>query len=107
MPVNTHPLKLLVIVAEAVLRDRLVAELKTLGVPACTLSPAMSWAREGLGAGEWEGPSVRLEVVAGTDVVDAILHALAERYFASWSVMAWVADVAVVRPQKYAATPLP
>ena len=102
MSVNTLPLKLLVIVAEAVLRDRLVAELKTLGVPGCTLTTAMSWTREGLGSGEFEGPSVRLEVVASVEVVDAILQALSERYFASWSIMAWVSDVSVVRAEKYA-----
>ena len=102
MPVKTLPLKLLVIVAEAVLRDRLVAELKTLGVPGCTLTPAMSWARQGLGSGEYEGPSVRLEVVASPEVTDAILLALSERYFPTWSVMAWVSDVSVVRAEKYA-----
>ena len=105
MPVNTSPLKLLVIVAEAVLRDRLVAELKTLGVPGCTLTPAMSWTRQGLGSGEFEGPSVRMEVVASVEVVDSILLALSEKYFPTWSVMAWVTDVQVVRPEKYAATP--
>jgi hypothetical protein len=105
MPLKTLPLKLLVIVAEAVLRDRLVAELQTLGVPGCTLTPAMSWAREGYGSGDWEGPSVRLEVVALPEVVDAILSALQEKYFASWSLMAWVSDAAVVRPEKYAVSP--
>lgn len=102
---NTLPLKLLVIVAEAVLRDRLVAELKTLGVPGCTLTTAMSWARGKAGASEWEGPSVRLEVVASAEIVDAILGALAERYFPTWSVMAWVSDAAVVRAEKYATAP--
>ena len=101
-PVKTVPLKLLVIVAEAVLRDRLVAELATLRVPGCTLTTAMSWGREGLGSGEFEGPSVRLEVVASAEVTDAILTALAERYFSTWSIMAWVSDVSVVRPEKYA-----
>lgn len=107
MSVNTRPLKLLVIVAEAVLRDRLVEELKTLGVPGCTLTTAMSWAGHGLGEIEYEGPSVRLELVATPEVVDAILLALTQRYFPEWSVMAWVSDVSVVRPEKYAATPPP
>lgn len=102
MPVNTRPLKLLVIVAEAVLRDRLVAELKTLGVPGCTLTTAMSWVREGLGSGEFEGPAVRMEVVASVEAVDAILLALSGKYFEGWSVMAWVTDVQVVQPEKYA-----
>ena len=105
MPVNTLPLKLLVIVAEAVLRDRLVAELKILGIPGCTLTPAMSWARQGPGSGEFEGPSVRLEVVASVEAVDSILMALSEKYFPTWSITAWVTDVQVVRPEKYAVTP--
>ena len=101
-PVKTAPLKLLVIVAEAVLRDRLVAELETLRVPGCTLTTAMSWAREGLGSRDFEGPSVRIEVVASAEVTDAILTTLTEHYFPTWSVMAWVSDVFVIRPEKYA-----
>lgn len=104
---KTLPLKLLVIVAEAVLRDRLVAELKKLGVPACTLTSAVSWAGEGLGAHEWEGPSVRLELIAAPEIVDSILVALTERYFPTWSVMAWVSDAQVVRAEKYAAKAVP
>jgi nitrogen regulatory protein P-II 2 len=107
MPLKTQPLKLLVIVAEAVLRDRLVAELKALGVPGCTLTTAMSWGREGLGSSEWEGPSMRLEVIAPPEVVDDILVALSERYFPTWAVMAWVSDASVVRPEKYAVAPRP
>jgi nitrogen regulatory protein P-II 2 len=101
-PVKTVPLKLLVIVAEAVLRDRLVAELESLRVPGCTVTTAMSWGRAGPATGEFEGPSVRIEVVASAEVTDAVLTALAERYFPTWSIMAWVSDVSVIRPEKYA-----
>jgi nitrogen regulatory protein P-II 2 len=106
MPVNLRPMKLLVIVAESVLRDRLVAELKTLRVPACTVTSAVSWAREGLGSGEFEGPSIRLEVVASEEVIDTLLGVLSERYFPTWSVMAWVSDASVIRPEKYAVSAL-
>ena len=48
---------------------------------------------------------MRLEVVALPEIVDAILSTLSEKYFASWSLMAWVTDVAVVRAEKYAVSP--
>ncbi len=95
-------LKLLVIVGEAVLRERLVEELKSLGVSGCTVASVTGWSAGGMSVSEWEGPSVRLETVVSEALAESILKVLAARYFPSWSIVAWVSDVAVVRPEKYA-----
>lgn len=102
MAVKTVPLKLVVIVGEAVLRERLVAELKALGVSGCTVAEVSGWGNDGVRASEWEGPSVRLETVVTPEVAEALLGVLTQRYFPAWSVVAWVSDVAVVRAEKYA-----
>lgn len=101
MRVKTVPLKLLTIVAEAVLRERLVAELKAVGVSGCTTAEVSGWGGDNVRASEWAGPSVRLETVVSEELADAILEVLAQRYFPSWSVAAWLQDVSVVRLDRY------
>jgi hypothetical protein len=59
----TVPMKLLVIVGEALLHERLVRELQALGVSGCTVAQVSGWGGGGVRANEWEGPSVRLESV--------------------------------------------
>ncbi len=97
----TTSFKLLVIVAEAVLRDRLIEELHALGVSGCTVGSVTGWSLDGVNASEWEGSSVRLETVVSAAKADAILQVLERRYFPSWSLAAWMNDVQVVRSAKY------
>ena len=47
------------------------------------------------------GDNVRLEVVVSPEVADAILERLAQEYFPNYALVAWVADVQVVRGEKY------
>ena len=102
MPLKTETLKLLVIVGEAVIREQLMAELKSLGVASCTATVAASWNAEDVGVNTWEGPAVRLESIVTAERADAILTVLAERYFPKWTVVAWLSDVAVVRASRFA-----
>jgi nitrogen regulatory protein P-II 2 len=101
MALSMKSRKLLVIVGEAVLRDRLVEELKGLGVSGCTVASVTGWSAEGVSASEWEGPSVRLETVVSAALAETILQTLSSRYFPSWSLVAWTSDVEVVRAEKY------
>ena len=47
------------------------------------------------------GDNMRLEVVVSPEVADAILERLAQEYFPNYALVAWVADVQVVRGEKY------
>lgn len=44
---------------------------------------------------------MRIEVVVSDEVADRILDHVAEHYFPNYAVIAFVADVAVVRGDKY------
>ena len=55
----------------------------------------------GMRASDPPGQGVRIEVVVGPEVADRILDHVAEHYFPHYAVIAFVADVAVVRGEKY------
>jgi nitrogen regulatory protein P-II 2 len=98
---KTVPLKLVTIIAEAVLEDRLVRELHALGVRGHTVSAARGQGSRGVRASDWEGGNVRIEVLVNEAVSDKVLELLAENYFPNYAVVAWVENVQVVRGEKY------
>jgi nitrogen regulatory protein PII len=98
---HTVPLKLVTIVAEPVLEERIVTELRRLGARGHTATDARGVGSRGMRASDPPGEGVRIEVVVGADVADRILAHVAERYFPHYAVIAFVADVGVVRGEKY------
>jgi nitrogen regulatory protein P-II 2 len=98
---KTVPLKLVTIVAEAVLEDRLLRELAAAGARGHTVSTARGRGSRGVRASDWEGGNVRIEVLAADEVSDRVLDLLADRYFPHYAVVAWVERVEVVRGDKY------
>lgn len=93
-------LKLVTIIAEAVLEERLVRALLSLGAKGYTLSEVRGSGARGVRAGELD-VNVKIEAVVSPEVADRILAHLAERYFAHYAVIAYVETVAVVRGEKY------
>ncbi len=93
-------LKLVTVIAEAVLEERLVRALLSLGAKGYTLSEVRGSGARGVRAG---GPevNVKIETVVSPEVADRILAHLAERYFTHYAVIAYVETVAVVRGEKY------
>lgn len=89
------------IVAEALLEERLIRELRALGARGVTIAAVRGEGSRGVRAGDLEGSNVRLESIVSREVGDAILARIAERYFDDYAVIAWVDDVEVVRGDKY------
>lgn len=98
--VPTHRLRLLTIVAESVLEDRLVRDVLACGATGYTATRA-----HGQGSRETRasalGGNVRLEVVVDESTERALLGVLARDYFPSYAVIAWTQAVDVVRGAKY------
>ncbi len=99
---RTTPLKLVTVVAEALLEDRLVQDLRRCGARGYTVTGAHGEGSRGVRASDWEGGNVRVEVLVGPEVADRILELLAEAYFPRFAVVAFLQDVQVVRGDKYA-----
>lgn len=97
---RTVPLKLVSIVAEAVLEERLVREMKGLGARGYTLTEVRGEGSRGVRASEWEGRNIKLETLVSAEVAERILEHVAEHYFAHYAVVVYVESVEVVRGDK-------
>lgn len=96
----TTPLKLVTIVCEGLLEERLLADLRALGIHGHTITSVRGEGSRGVRASEWEG-EIKVETVVAPEVADRILAHLGERYFPRYAVIAYTADVEVVRADKY------
>jgi nitrogen regulatory protein P-II 2 len=98
---NLKTLKLVTIISEAIISDKIIREIQGLGAKGYTATGADGQGSRGVRASEWEGKNVRIEVIAHEQVAEKILTLLAEYYFPNYAVIAFVQDVGVVRGDKY------
>lgn len=98
---QTTRLKLVTIIAERILEERLLRELRQLGAKGYTVGAARGEGTRGLHAIDWEGQSVRIETLVSADVAEAILAHLAASYFADYAVIAYTVEAEVLRSEKY------
>lgn len=98
---DTTRLKLVTIIGEAVLEDRLTRELRSLGALGYSVGEVRGEGSRGVRASDWEGRNIRIETVTSASVADAIFRHLAEHYFAHYAVIAFATDVEVLRGEKY------
>jgi hypothetical protein len=92
---------LVTIITEGVLRDRLIEDLGALGARGYTIGEVHGHGSRGVSEQFWAGPQLRIETLVSQPIADAILAHLQQRYFADYSVIAYAAEVRVVRPEKY------
>lgn len=97
----TTSMKLVTVVAERLLRDRLVAELAELGARGFTITDATGKGSRGVRASDWEGRNVRVEAIVAPEVAERIVAHVAEGYFEHYAVIVWMQSVDVVRGEKY------
>lgn len=98
---KTVTLKLVTIIAEAVLETQLVREVRDLGARGHTITKTHGEGSRGVRASEWEGGNVKIETLVGDAVAERIVRHVAENYFQHYAVVAYVTDVSVVRGDKY------
>lgn len=93
--------KLVTIVTESVLHERICSSLESLGATGYTVSEATGRGSRGMRVGEIPGSNVRIETVVEPDSANAILDLLERLYFPHYAIAVWVHDVDVVRGAKY------
>lgn len=98
---HTVTLKLVTIVTERILEDRLLRMIVDLGAKGYTLSQATGKGSRGVRASEWAGPDTRIEALVSADVASAIVANISENYFEHYAVIVFVQDAEVVRGDKY------
>jgi nitrogen regulatory protein P-II 2 len=98
---KTTVLKRVTIVTEAILTERMTADLLRLGASGYTITEAEGRGSRGVRASDWEGKNSKIEVVVRPEVADKIITFIADHYFPNFAVIAWMHDVEVVRGDKY------
>ena len=98
-------LKLVTVVAEEVLKDQLVRKVLELGA-----TGASYHATEGIGSrtarhDDVFGENFQLKVVCPQDVAERILTYISNHFFDDYAIVAWIADVQVVRGSHYVKNP--
>ncbi len=94
--------KLLTIICEAALEAALLRDLESLGAHGYTVTDARGKGSRGRRDASW-GPhaNIRVEVLCTADTAGVICKALRERYYDNYSMVLFVADVEVLRPEKF------
>jgi nitrogen regulatory protein P-II 2 len=98
---HTSELPLVTIVAEAVLRERLIEEIRRAGATGYTIVPAEGDGSRHIRAGDRADENVRIETITSPQVADLLLSRLAQDYFPHFAIIVFVTQVQVVRGDKY------
>lgn len=93
--------QLVTIVAEAVVENKLIDDVKACGARGYSLHHVRGEGVTGNRSLELNGPSIRLETVVTDGVADAIMQRLASHYFDRYAVVAWISPVQVARPARF------
>lgn len=99
---NTHALKLVVMVSEAALEKPLCADMKRLGARGYTVVDARGAGRSGERGAHWdEDRSIRMEVVCDGGTAEAIMAHVQHTYFQHYAMTVYVIDIGVLRRDKF------
>jgi len=99
---DSHPRKLLTIIAESALEHRLTQMLDKLGAGGYTISDARGRGSRGVRNADWASSgNIRMEVVCGDELADSIEDYLFKHYYNDYAIIAFIIDVAVLRPEKF------
>jgi nitrogen regulatory protein PII len=99
---TTHSRKLVVIITEAALEKTLAREVLALGAHGYTISDVRGAGSRGPREAAWEADrNIRFEIICDESVAEQIAQTLREKYYANFAMMLYVADIGVLRPEKF------
>jgi len=94
------PLKKLTLIAEALLRERLLHDLKSLGVNGYSLSRVEGDVGRGLHASDFEGNNVQIDCIVSEQMAEQVVAHLEKQYIADFPILAYLQDVQVLRNER-------
>lgn len=99
---NLHPMKLVTIICEAVLEERVVALLREAGAHGHTVFNVRgSGYQGGRSADIVETGNVPIEIIVKPNVAESLLARLHAKWFASYAMVAYESEVCVLRHGKF------
>ncbi len=93
--------KLLTIVVEASLEQRIAKDLIAHGAKGFTVTTAHGQGPKNQRAGDLEGGNVKIESVVSEAILPTLLDALEKKYFEHNACTLWITDVQVLRGERY------
>jgi hypothetical protein len=99
--VKTTPLCLLTVIAESLLKERLIQDVREAGARGYTITDAEGEGRRQRRVGEILGANIRLETIVSPEVADRLLEVISMEYFERYAVVAYLTTVNVIRGEKY------
>ncbi len=98
---NTHPLKLVTIIGEALAREPLKKLLAEVGAQGYTLFLVEGDGSQGRRAADiQEFANIQIEVIVPPPVADKLMTRLEQEFFAKFAMVAYETDVRVLRREK-------
>ncbi len=99
---QTHPKKLLVIITEAALEKRLIADAKRLGAQGYTVYDVRGGSQHATHEGAWEADRmIEIKIICDDAVAQAVADHVIAHYAANYGVSLFFTDVQVARPGKF------
>jgi len=99
---HTERRKLLTIVAEAALEQRITKDVERLGAHGYTITDARGKGSRGVRDAGWErSGNIRMEVVCDGTTAAAVAAHLKEHYYDNYAMILFIGDVEVLRPEKF------
>lgn len=99
---HTERRKLLTVVAEALLEQRMIKDLERLGAHGYTITDARGKGGRGVRNAGWErSGNIRIEVVCDAPTAAAIAAHLKQHYYDNYAMILFIGDVEVLRPEKF------
>ncbi len=102
MPPQIHRRALLTLVCEAGLEASLVRDFATLGAHGYTITDARGRGAHGTREGSWSpSANIRVEILCDESTAVNILAHVQRQYYAHYGMVAFLAEVEVLRPEKF------
>jgi nitrogen regulatory protein PII len=99
---SLHPMKLVTIVCEAILEERIIELLREVGTHGYTAFPVHGSGNQGdRSADISEMANVQFQAVMKPTVAEVLLNRLQAELFAAFAMVAYETDVRVLRPDKF------
>ncbi|WP_079204020.1 P-II family nitrogen regulator [Pseudomonas sp. CC6-YY-74] len=99
---SAHTRTLLTVICEAALEKKLLADLQQLGAPGWTISDARGRGARGVRSAGWDTEgNIRVEIICTQDIAERLATHLQDQYYANFAMVCYLAQVEVLRPQKF------
>ena len=99
---NLHPMKLVTIICEAILEERVVELLRDCGTHGHTAFSVRGSGNQGERSADLaESGNVQIEVIVKPAVAATLLSRLHAEFFQDYAMIAYESDVQVLRPEKF------